>query len=298
MPAPETIAIVCVCDNHYAVLLAALIQSIEHNHHTDEPLAFYIVDDHISARNKARIDRSISSEKTHIYWQPIERCIPDHMSLPNDKSSMPKNIYIRLFIPSFVPPETKRIIYLDVDMIMLKDISTLWHQDLMGYPIAAVQDQWLQVFNHWGAISNYAELNLSPTAPYFNAGLLVIDLGQWRSQQTTDRIIDCLNRNKEHVTFQDQYGLNLVFADNWLQLDPLWNRFASSEDKEPYLIHFTGRKPIYKSYEFNEDYRRIFLQYLTLAGWPAFKLIGEPKRYLKKLRNLLSKVRLFPRSAV
>ena len=51
----NSISIVCVCDNHYAILLATLIKSIESNHHTGEILEFFLVDDGISVKNKQKI---------------------------------------------------------------------------------------------------------------------------------------------------------------------------------------------------------------------------------------------------
>lgn len=52
MNSGERISIVLASDNYYAILIAAMIKSIEVNHKTDEPIDFYILDDNISARNK------------------------------------------------------------------------------------------------------------------------------------------------------------------------------------------------------------------------------------------------------
>ena len=287
------ISIVCVCDNHYAVLLAALIKSIESNHRTAEPLVFYMVDDGISAARKRSIDSSINPHMTTIHWLPMDACIPSNFSLPTDNSSLPLNIYIRLFISYFIPADTERVIFMDVDMIVLADVSCLWHTSLNDHIIGAVQDQWLQVVSHWGAISNYRELALTADAPYFNAGLMVIDLPKWKAADIPRKILDCLQTNKEAVTFQDQYGLNVVLAGKWLQLNPRWNTFAYSEEPDPYLIHFTGRKPIYKSYRYNKHYQTLFLTYLKQTHWEDTRPISEFRRYQKKLKNKLSKTRVF-----
>lgn len=294
-PPLNTISVVCVCDNHYAVLMAALIKSIEMNHRTDEKLEFYIVDDHISPDNKDKINQTVTEATTQIHWKFISDCIPPHMQLPMDKSSLPLNIYIRLFIPYFVSPNLNRIIFLDVDMIMLQDISVLWHHPLHRHIIAAVQDQWLQTVSHWGAITNYRQLGMEPDDKYFNAGLMVIDLDKWTEMNVSDKVIECLEVNKTDVTFQDQYGLNVVLAGKWDALDPLWNCFAySDENIKPFLIHFSGRKPIYKSYPFNKSYQKLFFFYLEQSGWGPFKPIGEIKRYIKKISNILSKKFVFP----
>lgn len=285
----SAISIVCICDNHYAILLAALIKSIESNHHTQEKIAFYIVDDQISGKNRERIDASIDPQMTTIHWMKMENCLPEGAKLPIDKSSLPLNIYVRLFIPSFIPADLQKVIFLDVDMIVLEDISKLWHTDLGNNIVAAVQDQFIQIVSRWGGIANYQQFNLDPETKYFNAGLLVMDIKKWKEQNITDEILLCLDKNKENAKFQDQYGLNAVLANKWLELDPLWNRFAYSKEDRPYLIHFTGRKPIYKTYEFSENYKKLFYQYLQQTEWKNFKPIGEFKRNLKKIANILEK---------
>lgn len=292
MKITDPIAIVCVCDNHYSILLAALIKSIESNHHTAEKLDFFIVEDGITTKNKNRITNSLSSDKTVIHWLPMAQCLPDNAKLPIDKSSLPLNVYVRLFIPFFIPETTKRVIYLDVDMIMLEDVSKLWNADLSNHIVAAVQDQFIQIVSRWGGITNYQQFGIPADNKYFNSGLMVIDIEKWKQADITDKVLKCIIDNKKDVlSFYDQYGLNAVLAFEWMPLDPLWNRFAYSEEKSPFLIHFTGRKPIYKSYEFSEDYRKVFYHYLSMTGWKNFKPIGETSRYIKKLNNFLGKIK-------
>lgn len=285
----DPIAIVCVCDNHYAILLAALIKSIEFNHSSGEKLEFYIVEDGITSKNKLKITNAVNPDRTAINWLTMTDCLPEDAKMPVDNSSLPLNIYIRLFIPFFIPKNIKRIIFLDVDMIMLEDISKLWYTDLGDNIIGAVQDQFIQVVSRWGGLSNYEDLGIPADNKYFNAGLMLIDIEKWENADVTNSVLTSLSENKKHVQFQDQYGLNAVLALRWLSLDPLWNRFANSEDERPFLIHFTGRKPIYKSYEFSEKYKVIFYEYLNMTGWKNFKPIGETSRYIKKFNNILEK---------
>ena len=291
MKEKDPIAIVCVCDNHYAILLAALIKSIELNHHSDEKLIFFIVEDGISGKNKHKIANSTNSDVTTIHWLNMSECLPKNARLPVDKSSLPLNIYTRLFIPHFIPEDIKKVIFLDVDMIMLEDISKLWNADLGDNIVGAVQDQFIQVVTRWGGISNYEELGIPEDNKYFNAGLMILDIDKWKAADITNQVLECLSKHKKHAVFQDQYGLNAVLALSWQELDPLWNRFAYSKEEKPFLIHFTGRKPIYKSYEFSEKYKEIFYSYLRMTGWKNFKPIGESSRYLKKFYNIIEKFR-------
>jgi lipopolysaccharide biosynthesis glycosyltransferase len=90
-----SIIIFTVSDNHYAVLLGALLKSIEINHLTSEKIIFYIIEDQISFRNKQNLYESIDTNKIEIVWLKMENSIPEGLMLPNDNSSYPSNIYLR-----------------------------------------------------------------------------------------------------------------------------------------------------------------------------------------------------------
>lgn len=284
---PITIAI--VSDDHYVILLAALLKSIEINHHSMEKIEVFVIDDGISKSNKEKILASISSPLLSINWVKMKDIIPDNIKLPTDNSSFPLNIYARLFIPYFISKDIEKVIYLDVDMLVLDDIFNLWNIDIENDILAAVVDRVKTVSNSWGGIKNYKELGIAPETKYFNSGLLLINPIRWRNSDITRKVINCVEENKEYAGYPDQYGLNVVLANKWLELDPLWNNYSIYEENDPKIIHFIGRKPIYKTYSSNPEYKEEFYKYLNLTAWKNFKEISEPRRYLKKILNVLTK---------
>ena len=288
---PIPITLVVVCDNHYLILLAALIKSIEVNHTSSEKLFIYIVEDGVTKKNKAKLQDSINQSVTTVYWLNMKKVIPKGMKLPLDYSTYPLNIYMRLFIPYFVPKEVDRVIYLDVDMIVLKDISLLWKVDIQNNVIGAVLDPGIKTFgNSWGGIQNFKELGLNSDTKYFNTGLLLIDTQKWRLENLTEKIIDCIEKNKKFSNYPDQYGLNVTLSNKWKEIDSRWNFFCNSTHIDPFIIHFVQRKPIYKTYNNNLVFRELFYDYLNLTKWKNTNPIGESSRYLKKLNNVFVKV--------
>jgi len=291
MTRSKKITVVAVSDDHYLVLLAALVKSIETNLAVDTKLDMWIVEDGISTANKKKLAASTDPQITTLHWKSVTEVIPAGTKLPLDQSSWPLNIYMRLFIPFFIPADTEKVLYLDVDMIVLKDISTLWQADLGNNIIAAVMDPNVRTFdNSWGGVLNYQSLGFPGNTRYFNTGLLFIDLPKWRENNTTQKILDCINRNKKFANFPDQYGLNIVLANRWQPIDSRWNHFATTHTDDPFIIHFVQRKPIYKTYSNNMAYRNLFYHYLALTKWKNMKPIGESKRYIKKIRNIVNKV--------
>jgi len=86
--------------------------------------------------------------------------------------------------------------------------------------------------------------------------------------------------------------LNVVFANQWLQLDTKWSWSAAEWNPDASLIHFIWRKPIYKTYMFDKRYQEMFFNYLELTKWKGFVPITEFKRLVKKFMNKLLKLPL------
>ncbi|MEQ7799525.1 glycosyltransferase family 8 protein [Pedobacter sp. ASV1-7] len=285
----NNISIVVASDNHYAILIAALLKSIELNHISDEHIDFYIIDDGISNKNKSKIEDSVSANTITINWFDKKSIIPAGMSIPVDKSAFPLTTYLRLFAPYALPKDVERLIYLDVDTVVMKDISILWNTDLKGATIGAVLDVGKTVDCAWGGIPNYKELGLLSTTKYFNAGIMLIDVVKWVEQDISKQVIDALRKYAEHVVLVDQYGLNVVFANKWLELDPRWNWFATFEHNEPYIIHYLDIKPTFKSYRSQEKFKEVFYYYLNQTKWAGFKPISGNYRVLRKFSNKIKK---------
>ncbi len=287
----KRLSIVVSTDNHYLILLAVLVKSIEENNKTNLPIDLYVISENVTEQNKSRLAKSINQSITTIFWFELEEIVQDKYKVPFDWTSFPRNIHARLYVPHFIPSHVEKILYLDVDMIVCKDVAELFEIDLGNNIVGAVLDQHVHTFsNAWGGIKNYKELGLSPDSKYFNTGLLMINCNAWRAFGVTQKVINCIEQNKQYANFPDQYGLNVVLADRWTNYDPLWNYFSFGEEQKPFLIHFVKRKPIYQSYEGNLDYKAIFLEFLAKTQWKNEPEISEFSRYLKKLSNVANKV--------
>lgn len=287
----KPLTIVVATDSHYTILLAALIKSIEDTVSKGQKLDIYVIDDHISKSDKEKLFQSVDSSITALTFKDLDEIIPKGIALPIDKSTYPLTIYLRLFIPSFIPADVEKVLYLDVDMVVRQDITQLFEIDLGDNIVAAVQDPRILTFdNSWGGVKNHDELGIAGDTHYFNSGLLLMDAKKWRDEQIAEKTVECINNNQKYVNYPDQYGLNVVLAHKWYELDARWNYFACFDQQEPFLIHYIGRKPIYQTYDNNPAFLVIFNNYLQQTAWKNFRPIGESRRYIKKIRNILEKI--------
>jgi lipopolysaccharide biosynthesis glycosyltransferase len=286
----NTINIVAASDNYYAVLLGALIKSIEVNHKTGEKINFYIIDDGISPANRKKIEQSGSAAMFTFFWQKTKDVIPPTVKIPADKSAFPITTYLRLFAPYIIPETATRVIYLDVDMILMEDISKLWYVDIGDKVIGAAMDLCETVGSQWGGIPNYKELGFDGNVKYFNAGMQVMNPIKWRAQDLTNKVIKDINDNMAYVNFPDQYGLNVALYNKWFELDQRWNCFAALKIEKPWLIHYLDIKPIFTSYNSNEAYKKDFYTYLELTPWKGFTPISDYRRVIRKATIKIKKL--------
>ena len=137
--------------------------------------------------------------------------------------------YFRLFVGKIFS-EYEKIIYLDCDLILTRDIAQLFSIDIKEYPIAAVPDVTISNSLHttgfnqgaWNYFRKYMQENLgfSSQKTYFNSGVMIIDIDKFNDIEL-DYLIDLAKRNNEF--FHDQNVLNAAFENNYYQLPAIWN---------------------------------------------------------------------------
>lgn len=283
------IVLVTVCDDHFSIMVAALLKSIEVNYRSEETITIYLIDEDISERNKKKINDTLTKGKTTLIWIAIQDAIPPGTNLPLDNSLFPISVYARLCIPYFLPKQIKKVIYLDADTLVVDDIRKLWDVDIANHSVAAVIDRSETVDSAWAGIANYAELGIPAKSKYFNSGVMVIDVERWRIEDAPAAIFQCVEKNLRYASYPDQYGLNVYFANRWYELDPGWNSYSQSNLPNPYIIHFIGRKPIYREYRYNQNYRDQFYAYLALTPFQGFKPYSKGYRLGNKMVYLARK---------
>jgi lipopolysaccharide biosynthesis glycosyltransferase len=124
-----------------------------------------------------------------------------------------ESIFYRLLFPVLVPEHVDKLLYLDTDIIVLKDLSELFAIDTGEMPVAAVRD----------FVDYRPELGIYSPNNYFNSGVLLINRLQWIKQDITTKTINYIRDNADKLLFPDQDTLNAVLVDRWLKLDTKFN---------------------------------------------------------------------------
>src|SRR5262249_44225277 len=128
-----------------------------------------------------KIRNSIPGSLTNLHFCPIDRSL-----IGDGKIFMhvTTTVNSKLFIVELLPPDVHRVLYLDCDIIVRGDVEGLWNYDLYDSVVGAVEDPNM----------HYKEkLGLLPGQPYFNAGVLLVDLDRWRAGRVGPRALNFLH---------------------------------------------------------------------------------------------------------
>lgn len=180
---------------------------------------------------------------------------------------------IRRLELSHLLPNHHRVIYLDADTIVEHNLRELWNEAQGEGAIWARQDWMFPNMSHPYLQERQSGLGMHPDDPYFNSGVLVLDLDDWRKKDLGARVISFLRAKGAYCPWLDQDALNAVFRGQWRRLSARWNRYPAEVSRldSTGIIHYVGAdaKPWLEPFEENLANRR-FQHYLETTSWRDF----------------------------
>jgi len=247
---PDAVVIASAGDEAYALPLAACVYSAVANYRGTHPLHVLIIDAGLSERSRSDISRVLDPLPCHASWRTVPDRAFDAMPV---RAHISRAAYARLTIPELVDHSVRKVIYLDSDTIVEGDLAELWAIDVGEHALAAVQDAICPLVSSPHGIERYRSLGLQADTPYFNSGVLVVNVPWWRERGLPRAVLEYVRANRERLRCLDQEGLNAVLAGRWLRLDSRWNRMVAPggglspgrmRRRERGILHFiSNRKP-------------------------------------------------------
>ncbi len=291
------IDIVFITDDNYALQARCAIKSIIKNKNFKTKLEINVLGFDLSDEN---IKKIYSQQRLNSKINVIKVSDNDIHGL-NSSSTISTHVtkadYLKFFLPSIFKNKDK-ILYLDSDTIVLKDLSELFNTDIGDNYLGAV-DEW-----------NIEYTKKSKLPDYFNNGIMLLNLKKMREDNIEKKLLNCKLKDKtnEYVT-QDTfnkvidkiYYLHLKYnvlptvydlyddnktLSNLIQTtlndryNPLLYLYDESEEfrKETVIIHYaSSKKPCYIT-NFKRKSYRIWYKYAPLEFW-----MSKAKKVLKRI---------------
>ena len=273
------------------VMLASFFASNEPE--PGERHSVYMLESELSEDADARVSRFVEERggryvRVHVSaeWFASSRTLP----------YISRETYYRLLAGQLLPQTLKRVLWLDSDMIVRRDIRAFYDTDLSGFMAAAcgygpaMQDL---------IYKNAKTLGLKHPESYFNAGVVLLDLNECRAQLSEETIAETASPERtQDLMFPGQDVMNLLFDGRTKICDyRLYNCMihciSTAEDltfakEHAAIVHFPGEaKPwkfndIHFADEWAEFYRECFGPNAPLRRMSYFRLKAL---YEKQQRN-------------
>lgn len=260
----NTVNIAYSCNNNWADKLAVTIVSTLLHANKDYFYKFYILDGGITQENKEKLAKIKSKINFEIRYIPVNKELFFNAPLGHHFTV---ETYYRLKLPSLI--DVDKLLYMDVDTLVKKDLSKLYNINLENHYAGAVIDE----------SSYYKNIHKLSVKKYFNAGVLLLNLKKIREDRLEEKFFDFINNHSDLISWVDQCVLNAVFNENVKYLDRKFNfqhHSSINEIKNIYtkqkndivILHYVAQK---KPWNFEKSIDIVF-EYLYYALKTPYRL--------------------------
>ena len=138
--------------------------------------------------------------------------------------------YCRILLPHLLA--VPRVIYLDCDVLVFRDLSRLFDFELSaGKFVAAVPDsETCSLADDSRGLAK--AMKLPAEGAYFNSGVMLMNLDELRKQGFFERAVEFLNVWKVAYRFHDQSAMNFLLHGHIEELPEYWNRASWRFDQQ------------------------------------------------------------------
>lgn len=223
-------------DENYMPYARCLIKSFSDNYNNEEAIEFYclvpehLLKDEVAFKNSFPIkDKVVVSFKSSEQYNELVR---SGVMYKTEWFSF--SAWHRMFVDS-VCKGFDKVIYLDPDIIINRDVSPLLDYPLYNKFAALIQDDFsTHCLETYGTYDH----------PYINDGVFIADLNHWSEYDLTGKMVEhMVNKTPTKFIEQDIFSLHV---QPFLQPLPIsFNFFPYKEELygsigEPLVIHFNG----------------------------------------------------------
>jgi len=242
--------------NHkFTDLLCNCIRSIVKNGGADHYDA-YILHSDLQEKDRKCIDLTAGDCMT-CHYITVDESIFEGFP---ESNRYPRQIYYRLAAPLLLPENLDRILYLDVDLVVINSLEELYHTDFEGnYYVACshVKEILTKI--------NQLRLGVEEVVPYINTGVMVMNLTVLRENLTIEQISDTAQKKMHTILLPDQDLLTVMHGERIKLVDTmrynLSDRLLSYHNANPrnqpldlkwvrenvVIIHYYGKNKPWKS---------------------------------------------------
>lgn len=151
----------------------------------------------------------------------------------------PTEIYYRILAANYLPENLDKILYLDVDIVVINPLDKLYETDIDDYYYAACTHvRKLLTF------INNRRLRSNKMNPYVNTGMLLMNLKKLRKEQVKEEIFLFVKKHQNHLLLPDQDIISILYGEKIKILDYLKYNLSERLFTIYNFEHLSDRKSI------------------------------------------------------
>ena len=241
----EPVVLAFASDERYFPGLYCAVASALNHVSWKTSVNLWVLDGGISQPSKDRLERLVDrfGNQVRLKFVPVNESVFRRATLGPGESHM---TYCRILLPQLL--DVPRLIYLDCDGLVFRDLSELFDLELSpGKVLAAVPDsETLSLAEDSPVVAK--AMNLPAEGAYFNCGVMLMNLDALRRQQFFESSVEFLNNWSGKYRFWDQSAANFLLHGQIDELPKYWNRASWQFDAQQNndldcVLHYTGLVP-------------------------------------------------------
>lgn len=269
-------------NDRFVPQVAAGICSLCENNKDIDNITFYIISKEIADENKTKLKEFGKTYNREVVIKELGD-IKQYFDFEFDTTGWNSIVLARLILDKFLPEDMEKILYLDGDTIVRGSIKDLWNINLDNYVLGASIEP---------TVDKKRKKNLGlEFKPYYNAGVLLVNLKKWREMGASKIILDYYKENNGKLFANDQDAINGSLAEYINTILPKYNfynifyqysyrflnklmkpvQYIGEENfkecvKNPTIIHYLGEERPWRKGN-HHKYRNDYLKYLNKTPW-------------------------------
>lgn len=262
--------------------VGAGIVSVCENNKDLTNIHFYILSYGIIEGNKKKLNKLVKKYKRNIDIIELDD-LNKYFDFNFDTNGWNPIVLSRLLLDKILPESLDKILYLDGDTIVRGSLEELWNMDLNGKTIGMSIEPTID--------RKRIKILELDDKPYYNAGVLMVDLKRWRKIKAGDRIINYYKKYDGNLFANDQDAINGAMKNEIITISPKYNfynifnqysyNFLKKQMKNsdyisksmfedavnnPIIIHYLGEERPWREgnkHKYRDDYKK----YLSMSYW-------------------------------
>ena len=187
----------CTDENFVIPCLVSITSVLENN--KDEDCCIFVLTNGISEKSVSKFGLLADKYGQKINIVRVDDSYFEGLVTP---PYFPRSIYFRYLIPQILKTEQKAL-YLDCDIIVRGNLKAFYDRCIEGKPCSVVIDQ--------NSDDVVIKNRVMTSSPYWNSGVLLMNLQYWRENDVTRRLVEYIGKNPDKCIYPDQDAMNILF---------------------------------------------------------------------------------------